>query len=163
VGLAALGAGAYFGRDFYAPAPAAAAGAAVYGVTLPDLDGKPITLAQFRGKPLVVNFWATWCGPCREEMPAFIKMQQADGGKNLQFVGIGVDDGDKLRQFASSIGLNYPSLVGGYGALELSRTLGNTAMALPFTLVLDREGKIVHTQLGPLPTEQLAGILAQLR
>ncbi|HEY5085222.1 MAG TPA: TlpA disulfide reductase family protein, partial [Rhizomicrobium sp.] len=121
-----------------------------------------ITLAQFRGKPLVLNFWATWCGPCREEMPAFIKMQQADGGKSLQFVGIGVDDADKLRQFASSIGLNYPSLVGGYGALELSRTLGNTAMALPFTLVLDREGKIVHTQLGPLPTEQLGAILAQL-
>ena len=95
-------------------------------------------------------------------MPAFVKMQQADGGKNLQFVGIGVDDADKLRQFATSIGLNYPSLVGGYGALELSRTLGNSAMALPFTLVVDREGKIVHTQLGPLPTEQLAGILAQL-
>ena len=164
VGAIALGAGAYFGRGAYAPAMATttSTGAGVYGITLPDLDGNPVSLARFRGKPLVVNFWATWCGPCREEMPGFVRLQQADGGKNVQFVGIGVDDAVKLRQFASSIGLNYPSLVGGYGALELSRTLGNTAMALPFTLVLDRDGKIVRTQLGPLPPEQLAGILAQL-
>ncbi len=163
VGALALAAGAYFGRSLYAPTAAATVGGdAVYGVTLPGLDGAPVSLAQYRGKPLVVNFWATWCGPCREEMPAFVKIQRDDGGKTVQFVGIGVDDADKLRQFATSIGLNYPSLVGGYGSLELSRTLGNTAMALPFTLVLDGAGKIVHTQLGPLPPDKLAAILAQL-
>lgn len=94
-------------------------------------------------------------------MPAFVEMQRTDG-KTVQFVGIGVDDGAKLKLFADSIQLNYPALVGGYGALELSRSWGNAIMALPFTVVLDAKGTVVHTQLGPLPTAKLKNILAQM-
>ena len=129
------------------------------GVALPDLDGKEQALAQWRGKVLVVNFWATWCAPCREEMPAFVKMQRERGDQGLQFVGIGIDDAVKLRQFAQEIGLNYPALVGGYGALELSKALGNALLALPFTIVVDRQGRIAHTQLGPLKPDKLAAIV----
>src|SRR5690348_27336 len=123
-------------------------GSAVLGLVLPDLHGQQQALAQWRGKVLVVNFWATWCAPCREEMPEFVAVQARDGPKGVQFVGIAVDDPDKVRTFAQDIGLNYPTLIGGYGAIELSRTLGNDLAALPFTIVLDRQGRVVHTQLG---------------
>ena len=131
-------------------------------MVLPDADGHEQALAQWRGKVLVVNFWATWCAPCREEMPQFVATQARDGAKGVQFVGIAVDDVDKVRVFAREIGLNYPTLIGGYGAIELSRTLGNDLAALPFTIVLDREGRVVHTQLGPLRAAKLDGLLAEL-
>ena len=111
---------------------------------------------------LIVNFWATWCEPCREEMPRFVKLQDQYGAKGLQFVGIAIDQADKVRQFAKEIELNYPTLVGGYGAMELSKTLGNRLGALPFTVVLDRAGRVVHTQLGPLKDAQLQSMITQL-
>jgi thiol-disulfide isomerase/thioredoxin len=137
-------------------------GAAVLAMVLPDADGHEQPLAQWRGKVLVVNFWATWCAPCREEMPQFVATQARDAAKGVQFVGIAVDDVDKVRVFAREIGLNYPTLIGGYGAIELSRTLGNDLAALPFTIVLDRQGRVVHTQLGPLKAARLDGLLAEL-
>lgn len=92
----------------------------------------------------------------------FVRLQREHGPKGLQFVGIAVDDVAKVRQFAQEIDLNYPALIGGYGAMELSKSLGNSIMALPFTLIVDREGRIAHTQLGPLKEEHLAKIIAQL-
>lgn len=92
----------------------------------------------------------------------FVRLQRDRGAKGLQFVGIAVDQVDKVRQFADEIGLNYPALIGGYGAMELSKTLGNSLMALPFTVVVDREGRIAHTQLGPLKEAQLNAIVDQL-
>jgi thiol-disulfide isomerase/thioredoxin len=165
VGMIALGAGLYFGARVRAPEAglmAGADGSALLGISLPDTSGRPEALAQWKGKVLVVNFWATWCTPCREEMPEFVAAQQELGARGLQFVGIAIDDADKVRQYATEIGLNYPALIGGYGSIELSRSLGNTVGALPFTIVLDRSGRIVHTQLGPLRDAKLRGILAQL-
>jgi thiol-disulfide isomerase/thioredoxin len=163
VTVAALAAGWYFGTQYHAAArPDPAAAAALAGLALPDPAGKEQRLDQWRGKVLVVNFWATWCAPCREEMPEFIKAQQQLGGKGLQFVGIAVDQADKVEQFAKEIGLNYPTLIGGFGAMELSRTLGNDKMALPFTIVVDRAGAVVHTQLGELKPDKLQSIVTQL-
>lgn len=85
----------------------------------------------------------------------FVAAQKAHGPRGLQFVGVAVEEAPKVRQFAADIGLNYPALIGGYGAMELSRTLGNSLMALPFTVVVGRDGQIMHTQLGPLKGEQL--------
>ena len=161
--VVALAAGMYFGMERKGPsAPDPAAAAALAALTLPDPAGKEQRLDQWRGKVLVVNFWATWCAPCREEMPEFIKAQRELGAKGLQFVGIAVDQADKVEQYAKEIGLNYPALIGGFGAMELSKTLGNDKMALPFTIVVDRSGKVVHTQLGELKPAKLHSIITQL-
>ena len=137
-------------------------GSALLTLVLPDLQGREQPLAQWRGKVLIVNFWATWCAPCREEMPHFVEIQKRDGPKGLQFVGIAVDQADKVRGFAQEIGLNYPALIGGFGAIELSKALGNDLSALPFTVVIDRRGNVVHTQLGLLRPDKLDDLLGAL-
>jgi thiol-disulfide isomerase/thioredoxin len=163
VGVAALGAGVYFGYQRFQPdAPPPQAAAALAGLALPDPSGKEQRLDQWRGKVLVVNFWATWCAPCREEMPEFMKAQQEFGPKGLQFVGIAVDQADKVEQYVKEISLNYPALIGGFGAMELSKTLGNSLAALPFTVVVDRQGAIAHTQLGILKPDKLDSLIKKL-
>ncbi|MET0919037.1 MAG: TlpA disulfide reductase family protein [Burkholderiales bacterium] len=161
-GLLALAAGAYVARTTLVPSPVGKDASALLGVALPDLDGREQRLEQWRGKVLVVNFWATWCAPCREEMPQFIKAQSEFGAKGLQFVGIAVDEAAKAQQFAKEINLNYPTLVGGMGAMQLSSTLGNDLMALPFTVVVGRDGRIAHTHLGPLKRPQLDALVGKL-
>ena len=161
-GALALAAGIYFGQRHLGGDGAGRDGGPLLAIALPDTDGKEQPLGQWKGKVLVVNFWATWCAPCREEMPEFVRIQAEMAPKGLQFVGIAVDQADKVKQFAAEIKLNYPALIGGYGAMELSKTLGNNLMALPFTVILDRSGRVVHTQLGPLREERLRGIVAQL-
>ena len=129
---------------------------------LKGLDGKMHDLAQLRGRVVLINYWATWCPPCREEMPEFVKAQQELGPRGLQFVGIAIDDAAKAEAFAAELGLNYPVLIGGYGAIELSRAFGNRLGALPFTIIVDRAGRISHTQLGPIKDAQLRTIVSQL-
>jgi thiol-disulfide isomerase/thioredoxin len=163
-GVAALAAGWHFGGGglFGEGSGRGQDATTLLALRLPNVDGKEEPLEQWRGKLLVVNFWATWCAPCREEMPEFVRFQDEFGAKGLQFVGIAVDDADKVRQFATEIRLNYPALIGGYGAMELSRALGNRVMALPFTIVVGRDGKVAHTHLGPLKSDQLRRIVSQL-
>jgi peroxiredoxin len=160
--VAALGAGAYFGLQKSETSASAQATAGLLGLDLPDVEGRQQAMAQWRGKVVVVNFWATWCAPCREEMPEFVKAQTEFGEKGLQFVGVAVDQADKTREFAKEMGLNYPILVGGLGAMQLSKTLGNSVMALPFTVVVDRKGQVAYTQLGVLRPDKLRSIIAQL-
>ncbi|SRR6266567_910836 len=158
VGLGALAAGAYV-----ATRPQTQDASTLLALSLPDAEGAEQSLTQWKGKVLVVNFWATWCDPCREEMPEFVRAQSEFGDRGLQFVGIAVDQRENVLQFQRSpSALNYPTLVGGYGAIELSRTLGNRLAALPFTVIIDRQGDVVHTQLGPLKPRQLRAILAKL-
>ena len=141
------------------PAPIRDAGP-LLAISLPDAEGRDQPLTQWKGKLLVVNFWATWCAPCREEMPMFVKAQAEHGARGLQFVGVAVDEPAKVRQFASEIRMNYPALIGGYGAMELSKTMGNTVMALPYTVAVDRAGRVVLNHLGPMKPAQLEKLLA---
>jgi peroxiredoxin len=124
-------------------------------LSLPDTSGRQQSLDQWRGKVLVVNFWATWCEPCRKEMPEFVVAQRELGTRGLQFVGIAVDQKEKVEQFAKDLDLNYPALIGGYDAVDISKSLGNDLSALPFTVIIDRKGHVARTQLGPFK----AGIL----
>jgi thiol-disulfide isomerase/thioredoxin len=156
--LLALGAG--IGLALFDRAPADAS--ALLALTLPDPSGHPQPLSQWQGKVLVVNFWATWCGPCREEMPDLVRAQKEYGAKGLQIVGIAADDADKVQQFAKEIQLNYPALIGGYAAIDLSKDLGNSLVALPFTLVVDRHGKVAYTHLGPVKPDKLRDVITKL-
>lgn len=160
VGAIALAIGLWLGVDRGAGAGGRAD--SLFAIALPDADGKEQRIDQWRGKVLVVNFWATWCAPCKEEMPEFIKVQKALGGRGVQFVGIAVDEAGKVRSFADEIHLNYPALVGGFGALDLSKTYGNRIPALPFTIVIDRNGRVAHTQLGPLAPAKLQSVISKI-
>jgi peroxiredoxin len=131
-------------------------------LSLPDTKGEKQALSQWRGKVLVVNFWATWCEPCREEMPEFVRVQRELGPRGLQFVGIAVDQPEKVDRFAKELQLNYPALIGGYDAIDLSQGLGNRLVALPFTIVINRQGRVAQTYLGPVKMEQLRAILGDL-
>jgi len=157
-GIIALGLG--IGVAIWERHPADAA--PLFALSLPDTQGNRQSLNQWRGKVLVVNFWATWCEPCREEMPQFVQAHRELGAKGLQFVGIAVDEPGKVAQFASELGLNYPALIGGYEALELSRPLVNRVGGLPFTVIIGREGGIAHIQLGPIKPGQLRSIVSNL-
>jgi peroxiredoxin len=95
-------------------------------------------------------------------MPEFVRAQQELGPQGLQFVGIAVDQADKVARFAQELHLNYPALVGGYDAMEVSQGLGNRLAALPFTIVVDRQGRIADTHLGPLKPNQLRAIIHDL-
>jgi len=131
-------------------------------LSLPDTEGAKQPLAQWRGKVLLVNFWATWCGPCRDEMPELVRAQRDLGPKGLQVVGIAIDQPDKVARFARELDLNYPALVATYETMDVAKPLGDGLLGLPFTVILDRRGKVVHTQLGPMKPAQLQSILGNL-
>ena len=135
---------------------------AVMALRLPDLRGEPQAMAQWRGQVLVVNFWATWCAPCREEIPAFVKLQTKYAGRGVQFVGIAIDQPERVAAFAREFDMNYAILLGGINIVDVTRTAGNKVGALPFTLVLDRDGQVAGRQLGKMHEADLDGLLARL-
>ena len=128
----------------------------------PDLDGQPRALAEWQGRVVIVNFWATWCAPCREEIPLFIKLQQQYGAKGLQFVGIAIDDPTKVKPYANELGMNFPILIAGADAIGLTRELGNRAAVLPFTLVLDRTGRVSAVHIGVAKEGRLVALIRSL-
>src|SRR5262245_29941993 len=142
-----------------ADAPAASAASQLMGLPLATPQGQPASLKQWSGKVLVVNFWATWCPPCLEEMPEFSRVQEKLGANVVQFVGIGIDTPDKLQAFQKRSPVSYPLLMGAYDVLKLSSSLGNASMSLPFTVILDKNGRIVHTKQGKLDGPELEKIL----
>jgi thiol-disulfide isomerase/thioredoxin len=152
---AALAGGLWFGVAQRQQSPEAGASASLTRMQFKDFDGADVTLARWRGKVTVVNFWATWCPPCREEIPGLVDVQARQGPNGAQIVGIAVDSAEKTRDFVKTFGVSYPVVVGGMETIDLMRTLGNKAGALPFTVVLDREGKVAKTHLGLMSIEQV--------
>jgi len=146
-------------------AAAAGSGAVVeqiYAARLADLKGGAQTLGQWQGQVMVVNFWATWCAPCREEIPGFVRMQERYGPRGLQFVGIAIDQPDKVAEFSREFHINYPLLMGGLETMELMRQAGNRAGVLPYTLVIARDGKLVSREPGGLREARLERIIQPL-
>jgi thiol-disulfide isomerase/thioredoxin len=132
-----------------------AAAAELSQLHLPDLSGKDQNLSQWRNGVLVVNFWATWCEPCRDEIPALLRVQAAYGPKGVQIVGIAVDSADKVRQFADEYRIGYPLLIGGIGVIDLAQKLGNNSGGLPYTVVMNSAGKVVVKHLGRISEAEL--------
>jgi thiol-disulfide isomerase/thioredoxin len=133
--------------------------AAVMAASFRDLEGRPRSLGEFQGKAVVLNFWATWCAPCREEMPAFERLQAKWRGRGVQFVGVSAEDAPRVADFAKRLGVTYPLWVGGDEVSELSRRLGNRMGVLPHTVVLDRRQTIVAARVGAYPEEALDSTL----
>jgi thiol-disulfide isomerase/thioredoxin len=164
IGAAALG--FFFGQpQIQSPqktdiSPDAAAKLVDLAITTPQ--GQAASLAQWRGKVRVVNFWATWCPPCREEMPEFSRMQDRLKDKGVQFVGIGIDTPDNIINFSKTSPVSYPLLMGSYDILKLTVALGNKASALPFTVILDREDRIAYIKTGKLSEAELERLLPPL-
>jgi thiol-disulfide isomerase/thioredoxin len=127
----------------------------------PDLQGQQRSSEEFADKVVVLNFWATWCPPCRKETPEFVALQELYGS-DVQFIGIAIDDEEPVREFADSFGVNYPLLLGDVEAVSLSRRLGNRYEGLPFTIVAEPGGNVVLRHTGGLERDQLEPLLREL-
>jgi thiol-disulfide isomerase/thioredoxin len=112
--------------------------------TLTALDGNPVSLAGFRGKVVILNFWASWCGPCKREIPDFVLLQSQYGAAGLQIIGIALDEDLPARTYASRVGINYPVVVGND---DVSRAYGGVE-AIPTTFIIDRDGMIIARFVG---------------
>ncbi len=153
------------GNDVASPPDTAVAtkGAeAILAASFPDLEGNIQPVSQWRGKVMVVNFWASWCAPCREEIPEFISFQDKFRDKGLVFVGIAVDQKERAAAFSKEMGINYPVLVGDMKAIQIAGAAGNIQGALPFTVVIDRNGKIIGSKLGRLSESKLESMIGPL-
>ncbi|MGQ0512118.1 MAG: TlpA disulfide reductase family protein [Betaproteobacteria bacterium] len=128
----------------------------------PDLAGKPRRIAEWRGKVVAVNFWATWCAPCREEIPMFMEVRRERGPQVFEIVGIAIDSADKVAEYARNVAISYPVLVADGSGLDLIRKLGNTSGGLPYTAFLDRDGRPVRSKLGAFKRSELDALLAEL-
>ncbi|MFZ6655321.1 TlpA disulfide reductase family protein [Undibacterium sp. TJN19] len=172
LGLLSAGLGVYFASRQVVPvntavnaSPAAPASAAttpegkavaqLMAQQLKDSDGKVQAMSQWQGKLLVVNFWATWCGPCVQEMPELSALQTEFKGKAVQILGMGIDSPGNIADFAKKYQISYPLFVAGMEGSELSRQLGNQQGGLPFTLLISADGKLLKNYLGRLKMEEL--------
>lgn len=160
IGLALGGAFAWMTRS--APPEPGLEGAAV-GDPRPDfrhggLDGDWVGASDFDGQLLLVNFWATWCAPCRREMPVLQEASERHAGE-LAVVGLAMDDLAAVREFVTELGIDYPIAVGNADIMATQRAWGNAAGALPYTVLVDREGMIRWQHLGEVKAEELRAAL----
>jgi thiol-disulfide isomerase/thioredoxin len=162
VAAVALAVGVYVRLDGRSSPADPAAVSALTQMQFKDLSGQSGSLEQWRGRVLVVNFWASWCPPCREEIPGLIAIHRQFAAKGLQVVGIAVDSADKAQESAKELGVNYPVLVAGIESIDLTRRLGNRLGALPYTVVLDRNGKLVAMHLGIISAAELERLVTPL-
>jgi thiol-disulfide isomerase/thioredoxin len=166
--LAVLISGAWIGFRQYSVAPAQLLKMTSEGVeqlpgfSFPDVKGNNRESGEWKSSILVINFWATWCPPCREEMPLFIELQKRFADQGVQFVSIAIDEPGLVRDFYDVYGINFPTLIGGVEAIKLANTLGNRFDSLPFTAIFDRNGKSHFIQAGQITRKTLIAQLGEL-
>lgn len=124
--------------------------------TLDTPDGTKLALVKFSGKPLLVNFWATWCPPCIEELPLLDRFYRENQSKSWQVVGLAVDQPAAVRAWLQRQPLSFPVAMAGFAGTELSKSLGNLSGGLPFTVVFGASGQLLHRRSGKVSSEDLA-------
>lgn len=127
--------------------------------SLPDTEGKVHDISEWRGKVVVLNFWATWCPPCRAEVPLFVNTQDKFRKDGLVIVGVAIDKKQDIANFIDSYFINYPVLVSDQDNTELMARYGNRIATLPYSVVMDRDGKIIATHAGAYKKDQLYRVL----
>lgn len=136
---------------------------ALFGQSMNDASGANHSLARWKGKALVVNFWAPWCAPCVQEMPELDQLAAANAKDNINVIGIGIDSPSNIAEFSTRLKISYPLYVAGMSGTELSRQFGNSAGGLPYTVLIGADGKVIKTYLGKLKFEELKADLAKLK
>lgn len=131
-------------------------------INLPDLDGNKQSLSQWQGKVLLVNFWATWCPPCREEIPVFLSLRKKFSSDGFEVVGISIDDANKVKQYRRSMQIDYPLLDGEQSGMPLMVSLGNPTGGLPFSVLYDRKGDVVQIKTGAYGHQELQDLIEKL-
>lgn len=135
---------------------------ALFAESMNDPAGKPQALAQWKGKALVVNFWAPWCAPCVEEMPELDQLAKDSAKNNINIIGIGIDSPTNIAQFAEKFKISYPLYVAGLSGTDLARQFGNASGGLPYTVLIGADGQVRKTYLGRLKFDELKADLAAL-
>ncbi len=161
-GAGALAAGAGLGWAWWRQQPAGGGSEAWWHMRFDRPEGGQLSLAEFRGRVLVLNFWATWCPPCIKELPEFDRLQIAQAARGVHVVGLAVDGPTPVRQFLARQPVRFAIGMAGFEGTDLSRQLGNSTGALPFTVVFDRQGQVRHRKLGQTQFDELTGWVAQL-
>lgn len=151
----ALATGLSLAVRHYSTTGAGMSAEAFFAQTFNDLDGQPVEMARWKDRIVVVNFWATWCPPCVEEMPDLQRAHDEYADRGVTVVGLGIDSPAALKRFRDQHGLSLPLFAAGAAGSELGRTLGNPSGALPYTVLVDRKGRIVHSHLGQVQPAQL--------
>lgn len=130
--------------------------------TLPAMNGGKQSISEWDGKVVVLNFWATWCEPCRREVPLLSKLQQKYEPRGLQVVGVAIDSLDAIRKFAKTTGINYPVLYGVEAAMDVATSYGDEQGTLPYTVVIDRDGRIRHVFRKELKHSEIESMIREL-
>lgn len=130
--------------------------------SLPDINGKLRHISEWDGRVIVLNFWATWCPPCMQEIPEFMALQDKYAKQDLQFVGIALQNTEEVTEFVKDKGINYPVLVGGLGVANLAERLGDDTGTLPYTVIIGRDKRISFIKNGRLPSKQAEQIINSL-
>ncbi|HKU17549.1 MAG TPA: TlpA disulfide reductase family protein [Steroidobacteraceae bacterium] len=131
--------------------------------TLGDLSGTPRSIRSWPGKSMIVNFWATWCAPCRREIPLLREVQKQHGAEGFQVVGVAVDFRDDVVKYAQEIGIDYPVLIGEQDGLDAVTQFGQGSIGFPFTVFAAEDGRIVLFHLGEIKKDQVDVLLGAVR
>ena len=167
VAIGAMLAGFYLSAQYYAeplPLTQSSSTGDMIGFQRPEFrlgsnNGTFVTPADFSGKTVLINFWATWCAPCRREMPMLMDLQREYGPQGLQVIGIALDDVQSAMDFAKTYGISYPILLGEADVMATSYAYGNIDGVLPYSVLVDREGVIRWQYGGEIPREKVSDLL----